>query len=86
MLGFVVASPIEPTPQLTGPDAERLVEELGRGCSPAEHARRVADAREHLAATFHPNADALYHDPRDPEGMLRVVRTGEIAAPSVAKG
>src|SRR5690242_18909175 len=46
-----VAKPIEPTPPLSGDDALALLAELEGGAVPEEMARRVADARRHLAET-----------------------------------
>lgn len=80
-----MASPIEATPPLSGEDADRLLDDLERGCSDDEYARRVVEARAHLAATFHESGDSLYQDPRDPPGVLRVVRTGALAPPVEAK-
>jgi hypothetical protein len=82
-----MASPIDRTPRLSGDDAARLLDDLERGCGGVAQARRVEAARAHLAETFHQNADALHQDPRDPPGVLRVVRTGALAQrPSTKTG
>lgn len=44
-----MSSPIEPTPPLTGPDADRLLESLKRVAAPEVIARRREDARRFLA-------------------------------------
>lgn len=54
---IVMARPIEPTPVLEGEDAERLLRDLERTCSPEEAKRRVRKARELLAKVMLPAAD-----------------------------
>ena len=52
-----MARPIQPTPVLEGEDAERLLEELERVCSPEEAECRVAAARKLLAKVVVPKGD-----------------------------
>jgi len=73
-----MASPIDPTPTLTGDDAERLLRDLEKGCSDEEYEGRVRAAKQHLATVLVDDGDALYRDPRDPPGVMRVARTGRI--------
>lgn len=44
-----MARPIEPTPKLSGEDAERLLSDLANACSPEEADRRIALGRGELA-------------------------------------
>jgi hypothetical protein len=52
-----MARPIEPTPVLEGEDAERLLAELERVCTPDEAERRVAAARKLLAKVMGSDGD-----------------------------
>lgn len=45
-----MARPIEPTPPVTGQDAERLLESLDTGASPAEMRERADRAQRVLAS------------------------------------
>ena len=54
---IVMACPIEPTPVLEGEDAERLLRDLERTCSPDEAKLRVQKARDLLAKVMIPAAD-----------------------------
>lgn len=54
---IVMARPIEPTPVLEGEDAERLLRDLERTCTPEEAKRRVQKARDLLAKVMLPAAD-----------------------------
>ena len=45
-----VAKPIEPTPVLKGEDAERLLRDLEKVCSPEEAERRIGKAEAFLEA------------------------------------
>jgi hypothetical protein len=56
-LDMVMARPIEPTPVLEGEDAERLLRDLERTCTPEEAKRRVQKARDLLAKVMVPAAD-----------------------------
>lgn len=49
-----MASPILPTPPVTGEDAEELLRSLERSASPEEMARRVALAEKALAYVMTP--------------------------------
>jgi len=49
-----MARPIEPTPELTGEDAERLLRDLEDVCSPAEAERRSKWAEQQLAELMRP--------------------------------
>lgn len=53
---IVMARPIEPTPVLEGEDAERLLRDLERTCTPEEAKRRVEKARGFLAEIMRPKA------------------------------
>jgi hypothetical protein len=54
-----MARPIEPTPTLTGDDAERLLNELERIASPEEIARREEAAHRFLAQASSPTGVPL---------------------------
>ncbi len=57
-----MARPIEPTPPLTGADADFLLEEIAYVLPSAERARRVDEARAFLAmVTPAPNKLAVIH-------------------------
>jgi hypothetical protein len=49
-----MARPIEPTPPVTGEDAERLLEQLEKVPPPEELARRIAEARKFVADVTSP--------------------------------
>jgi hypothetical protein len=54
-----MARPIEATPVLEGEDAERLLRDLERTCTPEEAKRRVQKARELLAKVMVPPSDDI---------------------------
>lgn len=47
---WVMARPIEPTPSLSGADADRLIRDLADVCPPEEARARMAQARTARAA------------------------------------
>lgn len=53
-----MAKPIEPTPPLTGKDAQAVLEALDKGASPDEMERRVAEAKKRLTAMTAPKGFA----------------------------
>lgn len=52
-----MARPIEPTPTLRGKDAERLLTDTQRVCSPEEAQRRVAEAKRLRAELMRPKGN-----------------------------
>jgi hypothetical protein len=54
MIGPIMARPIEPTPPLTGEDAEQLLVSLEEVASEEEMARRVEEAKKYLAEMMRP--------------------------------
>lgn len=58
-----MARPIEPTPPITGKDAEKLLAELEQVVPPEEIARHVAEAEQFLALVMKPKYP---HPSRDP--------------------
>jgi hypothetical protein len=61
-----MARPIEPTPPLTGADADRLLEELEQVASPDEIARRREAARRFLTQVTGPKSPPPEPAPADP--------------------
>lgn len=53
-----MARPIEPTPTLEGPDAERLLKDLANVCTPAEARQRIEAARRERDEMMRPKYDA----------------------------
>lgn len=52
-----MAKPIEATEPVEGEDAERLLEDLKKVCSPEEMQRRKAAAREFMAQVYRPKGE-----------------------------
>jgi hypothetical protein len=53
-----MARPIEPTPVLEGPDAEKLLRDLANVCTPSEAQRRIESARREREKMMQPKYDA----------------------------
>jgi hypothetical protein len=59
-----MARPIEPTPMLQGEDAERLLSDLAKVCSPQEAQRRIELARRERAEMMRPKDERSGDQPK----------------------